>query len=51
MLRAFCGVVSIAIFASPALAQTPAEQEQKPSMEELMRRLDALQPAQQKVTS
>lgn len=41
--RALCGIASIAIFASPALAQTPASQEQKPSMEELMRRLDALQ--------
>lgn len=41
--RALCGVASIAIFAGPSLAQTPASQEQKPSMEELMRRLDALQ--------
>jgi hypothetical protein len=31
------------MFGSPALAQTPAVQEQKPSMEELMRRIDALQ--------
>lgn len=43
MLRAFCGVVSIAVLASPALAQTPAEQERKPSLEELLRRMDALQ--------
>jgi len=41
MLRAFCGVVCM--LASPALAQTPAAQEQKPSMEELLRRMDALQ--------
>lgn len=41
--RALFGIASIAIFASPALAQTPASQEQTPSMKELLRRLDALQ--------
>jgi hypothetical protein len=40
---AFCGVVSIAVLASPVQAQTPAAQEQKPTMEELMQRIDALQ--------
>jgi DcaP outer membrane protein len=43
MFRAFCGVSSIAILACPALAQTPSAQEQKPSMEELLQRIDALQ--------
>jgi phage I-like protein len=43
IFRALCGVASIAMLASPALAQTPAAQEQKPSMEELLQRLDALQ--------
>src|SRR3569623_2843736 len=41
--RALCSIASIAIFASPALAQTPASQEQTPSMKELLQRLDALQ--------
>jgi hypothetical protein len=41
--RAFCGVVSLAVLASPVQAQTPAPQEQKPSMEELLQRIDALQ--------
>src|SRR5271169_1944489 len=43
VFRAFCGVVSIAVLASPVQAQTPAAQEQKPSMEELLQRIDALQ--------
>src|SRR6516165_6641843 len=42
LFRILC-CVSIAVLASPALAQTPVTQEQKPSMEELMRRIDALQ--------
>ena len=41
--RAFCGVVSIAVLVSPALAQAPTEQGQKPSMEELLQRIEALQ--------
>jgi hypothetical protein len=43
MLRAFCAVVFIAALADSALAQTPAAEEQNPSMEELLRRMDALQ--------
>jgi hypothetical protein len=43
MLRAFCVPVFIALLASSAHAQAPAAQDQKPSMEELLRRLDALQ--------
>jgi hypothetical protein len=43
MFRALCRMASIAVLASPALAQTPAAQEQKPSMEELLQRIDALQ--------
>jgi hypothetical protein len=42
-IRALCGVVFIAMPASSALAQAPAAQEQKPSMEELLQRIDALQ--------
>src|SRR6516225_11415360 len=42
LFRVLC-CVSFAVLASPALAQTPATQEQKPSVEELMRRIDALQ--------
>jgi hypothetical protein len=41
--RAFCGIVSIAVLASPVQAQTPAPQEQKPSMEELLQRINMLQ--------
>ena len=40
---AFCGVVFIAVLASPVQAQTPAAQGQTPSMEELLQRMDALQ--------
>lgn len=40
---AFCGVVFIAVLASPVQAQTPAAQGQMPSMEELLQRMDALQ--------
>jgi hypothetical protein len=36
-------VASIAVLVSPALVQTAAAQEQKPSIEELMQRIDALQ--------
>src|SRR5258708_40356123 len=43
VFRAFCGIVFIAELASPAQAQTPAAQEQKPSIEELLQRVDALQ--------
>jgi DcaP outer membrane protein len=39
IFRAFCGVVFIALLASPAVAQ----EQQKPSIEELLRRVDALQ--------
>lgn len=39
----FCVVVSIAVLASPVRAQTPAAQDQKPSLEELLQRIDALQ--------
>ena len=38
LFRGLCGAALIAVLGSPALAQ-----EQKPSMEELMRRIDALQ--------
>jgi hypothetical protein len=41
--RAFCGTVLVAVSASSAQAQAPAAQEQKPSMEELLQRIDALQ--------
>ena len=41
--RAFCGTMLVAASASSAQAQTPAAQEQKPSMEELLQRIDALQ--------
>src|SRR3974390_3418506 len=41
--RMFCGVASIIVLGSPALAQAPTAQEQKPSMEELLQRIDALQ--------
>jgi hypothetical protein len=41
--RAFCGAAFIAVLVSPALAQAPAAQDQKPSLEELMRRVEALQ--------
>ena len=43
VFRAYCGVVFIAMLASPVQAQTPASHEQKPSMEELLQRMDALQ--------
>ena len=43
MFRAFCGVVLVAVLASSAQAQAPAAQGQKPSMEELLQRIDALQ--------
>jgi len=42
-LRAFGSVLFIAVLASSAQAQTPATPEQKPSMDELLRRIDALQ--------
>ena len=42
LFRILC-CVSVAVLASPALAQTPVTQEQKPTMEELIRRIDALQ--------
>jgi DcaP outer membrane protein len=43
MLRALCGAICIAVLAGPALAQAPVEHEQKASIEELLRRMDALQ--------
>jgi hypothetical protein len=43
MLRAFYGALCVAVLASPALAQAPGAQEQNPSIEELLRRMDALQ--------
>ena len=42
-LRAFGSAFFIAVLASSAQAQTPATPEQKPSMDELLRRIDALQ--------
>lgn len=43
MLRAFCGVVCVAVLATPALAQTPAAPAQKATLEELLRRMNELQ--------
>ena len=43
MIRVLCGVMLVAVLVSSAHAQTPAAQEQKPSMEELLKRIDALQ--------
>jgi len=41
LFRILCSLGGIWVLASPALAQTPATQEQKPAVEELMRRIDA----------
>jgi hypothetical protein len=43
MRRVLGGVVCLTVLAGPALAQAPAGQDQKASIEELLRRMDALQ--------
>jgi hypothetical protein len=42
-VRIFCWVMLVAVPASSALAQAPPTPEQKPTMEELLQRIDALQ--------
>jgi len=51
LFRILCSLGGIWVLASPALAQTPATQEQKPAVEELMRRMMRSSGARKKVTS